>query len=449
MPGLHKITATQALAWMVDKKISPVDYLEAILERIEKRETTIKAWVCIDKEKARADAARAEHAYREGNAGPLCGIPIGVKDILLTKNMPTGGNFAPLKDYNPGYDSECVRRLRNAGAIILGKLTTTQFAGRDPTETVNPWNFFKTASGSSSGSAVSVADRMVPVALGTQTGGSVIRPASYMGVVGFVPTFGRVSRHGLLPRSYSFDMIGTMGRCIADSVLIANVMSGPDPKDRASMRPALPVFKSRPKIADSPPSLILFEEFLNIASKEVADCISNTADKLATAGADVRRASLPFSIELLMALHTIILISEASATQLNLIKQFRDFYSPGLLSQLDIGSVIPAKAYLQAQRLRRRVRAEFDKLIGNVDGFLIPSTSELAPDLGSIGPRFCQTPWTILGWPCFNIPAGLSKEGLPIGLQLIGGPYLEDKLCDIATWIESQLDPITAPPDTT
>lgn len=443
MPELHELTAIQALDRMRSGGLSPVTYLDALLSRIEAREPTIKAWVCMDRDGAREAAKAAEQAYADGSAGPLCGIPVGIKDLILTEHLPTSGNFAPLKDFNPGYDATCIARLREAGAIILGKVETTQFAGRDPTRTHNPWNLERTASGSSSGSAVAVADRMVPISLGTQTGGSVIRPAGYMGVVGFTPTFGRISRYGLLPRSYSFDMIGVMGRSVADAALFAAAMTGPDPHDRATLKRS--PFKLPETAVSRPPRLLLFEDFFDVSSDDVTKHVTEAVDRLTAAGAKVRRARLPVPLDLLISMHTVILITEASSTQASQVAKHREAYAPGLLSQLDIGSAIPATAYVHTQRLRHRIRLQFEDLLKGVDGFILPSTSEVAPDRSTIGPRLCQTPWTILGWPVFTIPAGLGDEDLPIGLQLVGAPFRETKLIGVADWIERQFDPMPSP----
>ena len=261
MTGLSGLTATEALARMRSGALSPVDYVDTLLDRIDDREPTIRAWVCVDGDGARDAARAAERAYADESAGPLCGIPVGVKDLILTERLPTAGGFAPLRTFNPGHDATCVARLRAAGAIVLGKVETTQFAGRDPSRTYNPWNLGRTASGSSSGSAAAVADRMAPIALGTQTGGSVIRPAAYMGIVGFTPTFGRVSRRGLLPRSHSFDMIGAMGRSVADAALFGAAISGPDPLDRATASRA--AFGLPAGTADRPPRLLFQENLLS------------------------------------------------------------------------------------------------------------------------------------------------------------------------------------------
>jgi aspartyl-tRNA(Asn)/glutamyl-tRNA(Gln) amidotransferase subunit A len=443
MTELHDLTATEALVRMRARTLSPVDYLESLLARIDAREPTIQAWVCMDRDVARRSAENAAKAYASGTAGPLSGIPIGIKDLILTEHLPTAGNFVPMREFNPGYDATCIERLRKAGAIILGKVETTQFAGRDITRTHNPWDLTRTASGSSSGSAVAVADRMVPITLGTQTGGSVIRPAGYMGVVGFTPTFGRISRFGLIPRSYSFDMIGVMGRSVADAALSAAAMTGPDQRDRATLKRT--PFKLPDQGSEQPPRLLLFEDFFDISSDDINRHVILAVERLEAAGAKIRRARLPVPLDLMISLHTVILITEASSTQASNLLNHRKSFASGLLSQLDIGSAIPATAYIHTQRLRHRIRHQFETLLKGFDGFILPSTSEVAPDRSTIGPRLCQTPWTILGWPVFTVPAGLGDEGLPIGVQLVGAPFKESNLINVADWVERHLDPMPVP----
>lgn len=445
MTALHDLTATEALERMSRAQLSPVTYVDALLERIELREPTIQAWVQIDCEGALDAAKAAERAWQEGRGGPLCGIPVAVKDIIFTERMPTAGNFAPFEHHNPGFDATCIARLREAGAIILGKVTTTQFAGRDPTRTRNPWHLNHTASGSSSGSAAAVSDRMVPMALGTQTGGSVIRPAGYMGVVGFTPTYGRISRYGMFPRSFSFDIIGAMSRTLADAALLVHVMSGPDPNDRTTLR------RGRLKDAGSadprPPRLLLLEDFFEHATPDVAAHVARSVETLRTAGARVRSARIPVSLDTLLAVHTTILISEAATTQAHLLPIYRKQYHPGLRAQLETGTAIPASAYIHAQQLRRRIRRQFEPLLRGIDALVLPSTSEVAPDRSTIGPRTFQTPWTVLGWPSISLPAGLGEVKLPIGLQLVGAPFRETQLLSAARWSEQVLGSQPSPPD--
>jgi aspartyl-tRNA(Asn)/glutamyl-tRNA(Gln) amidotransferase subunit A len=442
-PALSNLTATEALARMRVRRLSPTALVEALLERIAERDPIIQAWVCLDREGSLAAARAAESAWQDGTAGPLCGIPIGVKDLLFTRGLPTTASFAPLRDFQPDFDATCIARLRAAGAIVLGKVQTTQFAGRDPSRTHNPWNLARTASGSSSGSAAAVADRMVPVTLGTQTGGSIIRPAGYLGVVGFSPTHGRISRYGLLPRAFSFDTVGVLSRSIDDAELLFGVIAGPDARDSSTLRRRAPG-RTRAE-SERPPRLSVIEDFLPRVAPRMAAHFSGTVDRLVAQGARIRRDRLPVAIDLLVAIHTVILLVEAAASQAQLLRRYRDHYAPGLRAQLEIGGAIPGSAYVHAQRLRRRIRLRFASLLRGADALVLPTTPDVAPDRSTIGPHFCQVPWTVMGWPSITVPSGLSAEGLPLGFQLVGAPFAEASLFAAARWTERQLVPISAP----
>jgi Asp-tRNA(Asn)/Glu-tRNA(Gln) amidotransferase A subunit family amidase len=442
-PPPHELTATEALRFMRAGQLSPVALVEALLDRIAVRDRELRAWVRVDRDGSLRAARAADRAWRDGTAGPLCGIPVAVKDLIFTRGLPTGANFAPFRDRDPGVDATCIARLRAAGAIVLGKVETTQFAGRDPSRARNPWNLTRTASGSSSGSAVAVADRMVPVSVATQTGGSIIRPAAYLGVVGFSPTYGRVSRDGLLPRSCSFDTVGVMGRSVEDVELLSGVMAGPDPSEASTFLPRRP--KRSRSAPDRAPRLVVIEDFLERVAPGTSAHFAATIERLAARGARVRRARLPVALDVLLAIHTVILFAEAASSQSALLPHYREHYTPGLLAQLDVGNAIPAHAYLQAQRLRRRVRTRFEALLHDVDAFALPSMPDGAPDRSTIGPHFCQVPWTVMGWPGITLPSGLSSEGLPLGLQLIGAPFAEPSLFSAARWVERLLDPMPAP----
>ena len=444
-PALHELTATEALRLMRAGRLSPVALVEALLERIAARNVTLQAWVSLDRDGAIGAARDAERAWREGRAAPLCGIPLGVKDLLYTRGLPTGANFAPFRDRDPGVDATCIAQLREAGAIVLGKVETTQFAGRDPSRARNPWNLERTASGSSSGPAVVVADRMVPVSVATQTGGSTIRPAAYLGVVGFSPTFGRISRDGLLPRSFSFDTVGAMGRSVDDVELVYGVMAGSNRRESDIL--ALEQFGSSSTASPSAPRLVVIEDFLDRVAQGTATNFAATIERLASRGAQVRSTRLPVDLDRLLAIYTVILFVEAGTYQSRLLAQYRQHYMPGLLAQLDLGHAIPAHAYIQAQRLRRRVRTQFEVLLHDMDALVLPSMPDDAPDRSTIGPHFCQVPWTIMGWPAITLPSGLSSKRLPLGVQLVGTPFAESSLFAVARWVEGQLDPMPSPDD--
>jgi aspartyl-tRNA(Asn)/glutamyl-tRNA(Gln) amidotransferase subunit A len=284
---------------------------------------------------------------------------------------------------------------------------------------------------------------MVPVSVATQTGGSIIRPAAYMGVVGFSPTYGRVSRAGLLPRSFSFDTIGTISRSVEDAERMFAVMAGPDPKDTATLLSERPT-----KLRRAParaPTLRLVEDFLGRVAADTAERFGAAIERLQARGMRVERGRLPVPLDLLLAIHTIILFSEAAASQSVLLPQHREHYAAGLLAQLDLGNAMPARAYLQAQRIRRRVRARLRELFEGVDALVLPSMPDGAPDRSTIGLHFCQVPWTIMGWPSMSLPVGLNGEGLPLGLQLVGSPYAEPSLFAAARFVEKELEPMPPP----
>jgi aspartyl-tRNA(Asn)/glutamyl-tRNA(Gln) amidotransferase subunit A len=191
--------------------------------------------------------------------------------------------------------------------------------------------------------------------------------------------------------------------------------------------------------------LRLVEDFLGRVTPDTAAHFSATIERLGACGSRVQRARLPVALDTLLAIHTTILFSEAAASQSMLLSQHRQHYTPGLLAQLDLGNAIPARAYMQAQRLRRRVRAKLATLFSGVDALVLPSMPDGAPDRSTIGLHFCQVPWTIMGWPSVTLPIGLNSEGLPLGVQLVGSPFAEAALFDAARWVERQLDPMPAP----
>lgn len=441
--ALHELTATAALAQMRAGTLSPLALVEALLGRIATREPTIQAWVRVDSDGARAAAREAERAYREGRAGPLSGLPVGVKDIFFVRGLPTAANFAPFRDLQPDIESTAVARLRAAGAIILGKTETTQFAAFDPTRTRNPWNVERTPGGSSSGSAAAVADRMVPAALGSQTVGSTLRPAAYCGVVGFKPSYGRVSRFGIVPLAFTLDHPGIIARTVADAALLYGVMAGPDPRDPTTQRRGRPAQLA--KLDGAPPALVLLEDFLPLATLSVSDHLLATVDRLAAAGARVRGARLPVPFDRLRAVLHIILQVEAAGAHAQLLPRHRAHYGPLLRSFLEVGRAIPGHVYVQAQRLRRRMRERMRTLPRRDEVLLMPTASNVAPDRSTTGDNTFQGPWSLLGWPSISIPSGLDADGLPFGLQLAAPPYQEARLLRAARWCEAQLGTLGPP----
>jgi len=291
--SLHTLDAIDAARAIREKVLSPVDLIEALLERIERIDGRIQAWALVDREGARRAARQAaDEAARGTFRGVLHGVPFGAKDIFYSAGLRTEAGSKTMAGFVPDYDATSVARLKAAGAILLGKLHTTEFATTDPAPTRNPWNLVCTPGGSSSGSAAAVAARMVPLAFGTQTIGSNVRPASYCGLVGLKPTFGRISTRGVIPLSYTQDHVGLIARCVEDIALALSVAAGRDPGDASSSR--VPVGDYVAALTRRrAPRVGLLREFFERATPEVTDVTGQAINRLARGGADIEEAKLP------------------------------------------------------------------------------------------------------------------------------------------------------------
>src|SRR5499426_2965914 len=289
--SLHTLDAFDAARAIREKVLSPVDLVDALLERITRVDGRVQAWVLVDADGARAAARRAaDEAARGVFRGPLHGVPFGVKDIFYSAGLRTEGGSRVMAGFVPDYDATSLARLRTAGAILLGKLHTTEFATSDPAPTRNPWNLACTPGGSSSGSAAAVAARMVPLALGSQTIGSNVRPASYCGLVGLKPTFGRISTRGVMPLSYTQDHVGLMARSVEDIALGLTVIAGHDPEDPSSSRAPVPDYLAAITRRRAPRIGLVRQVFFERATEEVAGVTSAAVDRLARAGAIIEEA---------------------------------------------------------------------------------------------------------------------------------------------------------------
>src|SRR3954452_22768275 len=245
MTSLHDLSVAEAARRIAQREVSPVQLVDALLDRIERSQPTLKAFVTVDAEGARAAARAAEATIKRGDAaGPLLGVPFAAKDIYDAAGLPTTAGYGPLTNSIAAPECFSAARLREAGGILLGKAVTTQFASSDPSPSVNPWRADRTPAGSSSGSGVGGAARLVPVALGTQTGGSILRPSAYNGVVGLKPTYGRVSRAGIVPLSWSLDHAGPIVRTVQDAALVLGVIAGHDPRDPQSLAAEVPDYSA-------------------------------------------------------------------------------------------------------------------------------------------------------------------------------------------------------------
>jgi aspartyl-tRNA(Asn)/glutamyl-tRNA(Gln) amidotransferase subunit A len=432
--------------------------VEALLARIEGLDPQVRAWVTLDRHRALATAREREaEAQACRFRGPLRGIPVGVKDIFHVAGMVTTAGAGPFAHERPTEDATAVARLRQAGAIVLGKTTAAEFAFVDPAETRNPWNLEHTPGGSSSGSAAAVAARMVPLALGSQTLGSTLRPAGYCGVIGFKPAHGRISCRGMLPLAWGLDHVGIFCRSVADAALVLEVLAGHDPGDPLSLHePAVDCTGALPRASDRPggagwqPYLGFPRQlFLERADPEVAAHLDTVAETLARAGARLEEIELPRSFEGLFEAGLRVLQVAAAAVHAQRFAAHADHYRPKMRGLIEAGMEISGVDYVEAEQHCRRFREEMTPLLEDTDALLMPVAGTPAPKgLASTGdPTFCA-PWTVAGLPAISLPSGLAQDGLPLAIQLASGAFEEARLLAVAAWCEATLGFSSAPPDT-
>lgn len=441
----YELTVAEAAAEIATRELSPVELTTSLLERYAEVESRVQAWHTLDADRALQAARVSERQLSSLQPRLLEGVPFGVKDIFFTQGLRTTANFPPFADFVPDYDAEAVALLKLEGGLILGKTVTTQFAYADPPKTRNPWNLDRTPGGSSSGSAAAVAARMVPAALGSQTTGSVLRPAAYCGVVGFKPTYGRISRHGVFPLAWSLDHVGIICRSVEDAALIFDAVAGFDERDLGSADREDPPLFDRVLERPDAPSLGIVRDFMDRADADVRQHVQRVAAMLERAGATIREVKLPESMDTMLSVQALIQQLEASAIHGHAVQQYPDGYFKTLKGYVQAGALAPAAAYLHAQRLRRRFRELMWPILEGVDVLLTPSASDTAPEPSTTGNRTMQALWTLLGVPAITLPSGLSGEGLPYAVQLAAAPYAEYRLLSAARWVQSLLDPLPTP----
>ena len=444
-----ELTVAQAAGAIRRGELSPVALMESLLGRIRELEPSLKAWVTLEPEVALEAAHRAERALQGGDpVGLLHGVPVGIKDIYYTAGVRTTACSPLYADFVPDYDATAVARLKEAGAVMLGKTVTTQFAYADPSPTVNPWNAAHTPGGSSSGSAAAVAARMCPAALGSQTVGSTLRPAAYNGIVGFKPTYGRISLHGVLPLAWSQDTVGVLARCVEDAALLLQAMAGHDPQDPASSPEAVPDYRRALEGQGRPPRLGLVRDFFwDRATQEVRAHTEAVVQRLAQAGATVEEETLPESFQRNQEAGDLTLRAECAAFHRQSFLSDPGQYAPTIRGAIEAGLAVSAVDYIAAQRTRTAFRQEVPRLLRNVDALLTPATPSAAPrDLTTTGERAFQAPWTTAGLPAVSLPTGLDDGGMPLGVQLVGSWFQEEGLLAVAHWCEATLGVSLTPP---
>jgi len=438
---LHRLNAS-AIAHMVASGELAVDEItRQTLARIRELDASIHAWIYLEPDGVLAEAATLHAEARAGNLrGPLHGVPVGIKDIYDVAGMPTRAGSNVLADAGPAArDSAPVAMLRRAGALIVGKTATTEFASADPARTRNPWNLEHTPGGSSSGSAAAVAAGMVPAAMGSQTAGSILRPASFCGVVGFKPSFGRIPRDGVLPFAWTLDTMGPLTRTVADARLLLR-----------SLTPStwsLPDLETSPFGSHGPRVGFVPRLFQDRLDRSMRDMLSAAATRFQSAGAIVEEVALPADFETVLHAQHLIMITEAAAFHQRAFPGKLNLYGPRIRRMVEIGALVPATSYLNAQRVRRDLFDRISPLLARYDALLMPAAAGRAPEsLDSTGDPAFNAPWTMFGTPAITLPGGNAVNGLPLGLQLVGMPGADEALLDVAEWCEQALGVAPPPP---
>lgn len=441
MDALDRLTATEAASRIRAGALSPVDLVEACLARIAALDPKVKAWVAVDADGARRAARESHDAVKAGRAlGQLHGVPVGLKDIFHAKGLVTTSGADAYFHQRPDEDAESVARLRRAGAIVLGKTTTTEFANRDPAPTGNPWALDHTPGGSSSGSAAAVSARMAPIALGSQTVGSTLRPAAYCGIVGLKPTHGRISARGVVPLAWSFDTVGLFGRSVSDVAVTLQALAGYDAGDTMSVDVPVPDYLAALAAPARAPRLGVPKALVSRADAETAAHVLAVAERCVKAGATVEDVELPASAEGLGPAGQRVVQSEAAAFHAADFRDHADLYQKHFRATLASGAGIAAADYVLAIRQCRQFRRDLDAWLPRYDALLMPVALGPAPrGLDSTGDASLCAPWSSAGVPSIAVPSGLAASGLPLSVQLVAGAWREAELLATAKWVESLL----------
>ncbi|MEE8637922.1 MAG: Asp-tRNA(Asn)/Glu-tRNA(Gln) amidotransferase subunit GatA [Candidatus Margulisiibacteriota bacterium] len=475
---MHTKTAHELHSLLINKKISSVELTETVLEQINKVENKIQAYVTITKEEALKQAKAADQRIKNGqNLTPLTGIPIAIKDNMCTKGILTTCSSKILANYIPPYDASVVSKIKEAGAVAIGKTNLDEFAMGSSTEnsgihpTHNPWDTESVPGGSSGGSAAAVAADETILATGSDTGGSIRQPASFCGVVGFKPTYGRVSRYGLVAFASSLDQIGPLSKDITDTAILMNVLAGHDPKDSTSVD--LPVPDYRKALIDDVKKMKIgyIKELLGKGThKEIKASIHEAMKKFEELGAELIEVSMP-TFEYAVATYYLIAPAEASSNlarydavkfghrskaSKDLLRMYyntrREGFGNEVKRRIMLGTYALSAGYydayyLKALKVRTLIKEDFAKAFGKCDVLLSPTSPSVAFKIGEKAADplsmylsdIATIPVNLAGLPAISLPCG-SSRGLPIGLQIIGKAFAEETILRAAFTLEQNTD---------
>ena len=406
------------------------DAVTFFLDRIGQLDSRLQAWTTVDTEGALRQAEQRDAEQRKGRQlGPLHGIPIGIKDIFMTRGLRTTMGSPLFATHVPEIDAEVISLLRDAGAIILGKTVTTQFAALDPSPTRNPWNQDHTPGGSSSGSAAAVAAGLCAAATGSQTAGSVGRPAAFCGVVGLMPTASALSRRGVFPAAWSLDHVGIFARSVDDAGLMLSAMSG---ESVTKLETELP---KRPRVG------VIREYFRDNTDPEAWEIHEGFVERLRKESVEVLEPAVPQILRAAPAILRTIMRVEIAAVHSRLHADHPESYGPNLRGMIEAGNVLPAPEYVRALRLRRVYQQEMLRLFDGCDVVISPGARGSAPHgFGSTGDPAACIPWTLADFPTITLPLGLTASRLPIGVQISTPPLSEGRLLSVGRWFENYIE---------
>jgi aspartyl-tRNA(Asn)/glutamyl-tRNA(Gln) amidotransferase subunit A len=408
---------------------------------VDRYESKVRAWVHLDRDGAREQAERLTAELKAGqNRGPLHGIPIGIKDIIDVFDLPTGCGSKLWANSYARRNATCVARLRHAGAIIMGKTVTTAYASFDPPITRNPWNLDRTPGGSSSGSAAAVACGMCLGALGTQTGGSVTRPASFCGVCSLKPTHGRISVDGVLPFAPSLDHVGVMANCVRDLAILVQPLAGAEDLHKA---PRPYHYHGELECVSYPRDrrLSTLPDYLpDKAGPEIAAALSALRDKTTRAGWDWNSLPLPPSFADVPGHHYMVMAVEAAAYHATRMRRHPGDYPPRITTLIQDGLATPAPRYELVREHFTRFRDEIKRsFVDSWKTLVTPATTGPAPGPETTGDPAFNAPWSYAGLPTVSLPFAWTADGMPLAVQLAGDRWCEDDLLAVAVMLEEAI----------
>ena len=449
MSDLAWLTLAEASELLRTQKLSPVEYTKALIARVERYDSQLNAFLRFTPELALEDARRTEAEIRRGEwRGPLHGVPYGLKDIIDYAGLPTTAHSKVLQNNIAGTDAVVAQRLRAAGGVFMGKLSTHEFAIGGPSFDLpwpparNPWNRDHFCGGSSSGSGAATAAGFLPVALGTDTGGSIRNPAAMCGVIGMKPTYGLVSRRGVMPLAFSLDHVGPLTRTVMDNALMLNLIAGHDPHDPGSTRRGAVDYTAQIGSGGNIKGIRVgvIRHFYTrdmVADAEMAAGIDAAVEQLAKLGASVREITTAPLADYLTINRTI-MTSEAYATHETWLREQPQNYGALARERIMAGAFVRAADYVNATRLRRKMTDAFHALFADIDVAITASSMDPACRIDDVAAneytykRQARAPFNVTGSPALSVPTGFSKAGLPLAMQIVGKPWSEALLYRVA-----------------